>query len=73
MILAPTKAPVPIPETVLGSCPGCHSEIAARLQLALESIRAAAKRPATPELLILCRECRRQFVVSLQPMPERTL
>lgn len=70
MILAPTKAPEPIPETLLGSCPGCHTEIAARLQLALESIRAAAKRQVTPELLILCKTCRREFVVSLHPMPE---
>jgi hypothetical protein len=70
MTIAPTKALEPIPATLLGACPGCHSEIAARLQLALESIRAAAKRPATPELLILCRQCRRQFVVSLHPMPE---
>ncbi len=70
MILAPPRALEPIPETVLGSCPGCHSEIAPRLRLALESIRAAAKRLATPELLILCKACRRQFVVSLHPAPE---
>jgi hypothetical protein len=38
--------------------------------VALESTRAAAKRPATPELLILCRQCRRQFVVSLHPALE---
>jgi hypothetical protein len=62
--------PNPIPATLLGSCPGCHTEIATRLALALESIRAAAKRPATPELLILCKACRRQFVVSLHPAPE---
>ena len=69
MTIAP-QAPTPVPATLLGSCPGCHAEIAARLQLALESIRATAKRPVTPELLILCRQCRRQFVVSLHPAPE---
>jgi hypothetical protein len=66
----PFKAPKPIPATLLGSCPECHTEIAPRLQLALESIRAAAKRPVTPELLILCCQCRRQFVVSLHAPPE---
>jgi hypothetical protein len=69
MTISP-KAQPPVPQTLLGSCPGCNAEIAARLQLAFESIRFAAKRPATPELLILCRQCRRQFVVMLLPMPE---
>jgi hypothetical protein len=64
------NAPNPVPATLLGSCPGCNVDIAPRLQLALESIRAAAKRPITPELLILCKECHRQFVVSLHPAPE---
>lgn len=70
MNITSPHAPNPVPATLLGNCPGCHTEIAARLQLALESIRAAAKRPVTPELLILCRQCRRQFVVSLHPLPE---
>jgi hypothetical protein len=65
------QAPNPVPVTLLGNCPGCNVEIAERLQLALESIRAAAKRPVTPELLILCRQCRRQFVVSVHSAPER--
>jgi hypothetical protein len=60
----------PITATLPDSCPICHTDIAARLQLALESIRAEAKRPVMPDLLILCRRCQRPFVVSLQPVPE---
>jgi hypothetical protein len=69
VILSP-KAPEPIPETLWGSCLGCHTGIAARLHLALGSIRAAAMRPMTPALLILCEGCRRQFVFSLHPVQE---
>ena len=58
--------------TVLGTCPGCAAEIAPRVQLALESIRAAAKWAAMSELLILCPQCRGTFVVSQHPAPERT-
>jgi hypothetical protein len=66
----PLTSPNPVAGTLLSRCPDCHTELAARLQLALKSIRAAAKRPVTPELLILCRQCRRQFVVSLNPALE---
>src|SRR4051812_17201310 len=55
----------PIP-AALGGCPGnCHTAVAERLQVALGTLRAAATRPMMPELLILCRQCRRQFVVSV--------
>ena len=66
------QTPDPVPATLLGSCADCKVEITERLQLALESIRVAAKRPITPELLILCKECRRQLVVRLHPVPEST-
>jgi hypothetical protein len=71
MNVIPPKAPNPVLATLLGTCPGCNGAISVRLQLALESIRAAARHPITLELLILCRQCGRQFAVSLHPSPEQ--
>jgi hypothetical protein len=58
---------MPTDSPILGTCPDCGSAIAPRLRVVLESAYAAAKRPVTPELLALCPQCRKQFVVSLAP------
>jgi len=53
------------------ACPDCGAPIAGRLRLAVESIRRAAKRPVTPEVLVVCSGCMSSFVVSLRPKPEK--
>jgi len=52
-------------------CPSCKAPIAPRLRVAVESVRAASKRPVTPELLAVCPGCRQLFVLSLVPAPEQ--
>jgi hypothetical protein len=58
------QEPGTIPAETEIACPSCGQLIARRLNQAIESIRAAAKRPLTPELLAVCPSCQRMFVLS---------
>jgi hypothetical protein len=53
------------------ACPDCGAPIAERVSIVMASVRAAAKRPVTPEVLVVCGGCTRMFVVSLHPARER--
>ena len=61
--------PIPAVDELLTdiTCPTCGEPIARRLRLAVESVRRAAKRPVTPELLHVCAGCGRMLIVSLHP------
>jgi hypothetical protein len=51
------------------SCPRCHHEHAAPVQITAEPSRHAAKRPATPEVIHLCRKCNAVLVLALHLAP----
>ena len=51
------------------TCPRCEHPLKQRTQLVVESIRAAAKRPITPEMLVVCAGCHHLLILSLRPAP----
>ena len=57
-------------EATLARCSGCRRPITARFHLALETLRAASQRPATPEMLLLCGTCQKLYILSLRPALE---
>jgi hypothetical protein len=52
---------------LIGQCPDCGTDIRPRLRLELAAAHRRTPQPITPELLILCPNCRKQFVISLSP------
>jgi len=59
----------PLPESsrpVGLACPACDAPVGERMRIAVESIRAASRRAAFPEMLMAC-SCGELFVVSLWP------
>jgi hypothetical protein len=49
------------------SCPTCHHEHEAPVQLMAETSRRVARRPVTPEDLHLCPSCGALLILSLHP------
>lgn len=66
-ILAQPTPPVPLASA---ECPSCGTTIAPRVRLTVEPIRAASKRPITPEMILVCGSCGQPLVLALAPAAE---
>jgi hypothetical protein len=63
-IQAQPTTPVPF---AAAECPSCGTAIAPRVRLTVERIRAATKRPITPEMVLVCGSCAQSLVIALAP------
>lgn len=60
MTIPPTPLSL-VPATLLGTCPGCSTIVAAQLQVLAERLADVAK---LPRLMLVCGGCQRTFVVA---------